>query len=463
MLMSDTGGGHRASAQALRDTFHELYGNRFQVEIVDIWTNHTPWPINRAPRSYSFMVRHSWLWRLNYRFTQPAFIHQPLMTGVGVAASSRLSSAFRRFRPQLVVSVHPLLQHVPLKVLRSLAGRANGDGSGGPRGIARGGSEPPTAPPPFATVVTDFTTCHPTWFHRRVDKCFVATEEALRRAKKRGLSDKQIKRHGLPIRPAFSKEHPPKYEMRRRLGLDPAAPLVMLAGGGEGMGTLELTCDAVQEQLRNAPNGAQVVVICGRNKALVDKLKSKPGYDARDPKVPPRDSAPLTGPPPPSSSSKGCRVYPLGFVNNMDEWMAASDVIVTKAGPGTIAEALCVGLPLILNGRVPCQEEGNVDYVVRNKVGYFLTDPELIANQVWKLLCTPGGLSEVKRMSERAKSFGKPEAVYQIVRDLAALSDTRVTKMNLPRSSRQYARQNSQLGGFDLGGARMLEPVELFS
>lgn len=70
-----------------------------------------------------------------------------------------------------------------------------------------------------------------------------------------------------------------------------------------------------------------------------------------------------------------CRQYPEGmhvvvngFVNNMAEWMSACDTIVTKAGPGTIAESLICGLPLLLNGFVPCQESGNVPFVVENKV-----------------------------------------------------------------------------------------------
>ena len=247
--------------------------------------------------------------------------------------------------------------------------------------------------------------------------------------------------------------------MRRQLGLDPAAPLVMLTGGGEGMGTLETTCDAVESKLKEAPHGAQIVVICGRNKALVDKLKGKPGYDVREAKPPKAGSEPLTQAPP-QNSPAGCRVFVQGFVNNMADWMAASDIIVTKAGPGTIAEALCLGLPLILNGRVPCQEEGNVDYIVRNKVGYFLTQPDLIANQVWKLMSTPAGLSELKNMATRAKSFGKPEAVYQIVRDLAALSDSRVTKFNLPRSSRHAVARASNA---PFAGVRYVEPQQLFA
>lgn len=57
-----------------------------------------------------------------------------------------------------------------------------------------------------------------------------------------------------------------------------------------------------------------------------------------------------------------------GFVDNMPELMSASDAIVTKAGPGTISEALICGLPMVLNAFVPCQEEGNIPYVTENQV-----------------------------------------------------------------------------------------------
>ena len=73
-----------------------------------------------------------------------------------------------------------------------------------------------------------------------------------------------------------------------------------------------------------------------------------------------------------------CRQYPdgmhvvvQGFVTNMAEWMTACDTIVTKAGPGTIAESLICGLPVLLNGFIPCQEAGNVPFVIDNKVIYF--------------------------------------------------------------------------------------------
>jgi 1,2-diacylglycerol 3-beta-galactosyltransferase len=188
--------------------------------------------------------------------------------------------------------------------------------------------------PPFATVVTDLTSCHPTWFHPGVTACFVPTEEVASQARRAGLVASQIIMHGLPIRPAFAAPLPSRPTLRKRLGLAPDGAVVLLVGGGEGMGLLEPTAAALGARL---PPSAQIVVVCGRNAALAARLASK-----RWP----------------------CKMVVKGFVSNMDEWMGASDVVITKAGPGTIAEALIRGVPLMLNGAIPCQEEGNVPFVV---------------------------------------------------------------------------------------------------
>lgn len=188
--------------------------------------------------------------------------------------------------------------------------------------------------PPFATVVTDLTSCHPTWFHRGVDRCFVPTEEVAQLARRAGLTDPQIVQHGLPIRPAFAAPLPPRPALRQRLGLAPQGSVVLLMGGGEGMGLLEPTALALADAL---PESAQIVVVCGRNAALAARLEARQWR---------------------------CRMVVKGFVSDIDEWMGASDVVITKAGPGTIAEALIRGVPLLLNGAIPCQEEGNVPFVV---------------------------------------------------------------------------------------------------
>mmetsp|Transcript_11083 Transcript_11083/g.19268 ORF Transcript_11083/g.19268 Transcript_11083/m.19268 type:complete len:383 (+) Transcript_11083:53-1201(+) len=344
-----------------------------------MWKDHTPPPFKQMPDSYAFLVRHSILWRLSYEITQPKFFHVPYLGFCGLFMRAGMNRAFDTYQPDLVVSVHPLMQHVPIRILhqRVKTGRM--------------------APCNFATVVTDFTTCHNTWFHPSATRCFVPTEYCAMLARQNGMVDQQIIQHGLPIRPTFSRALPSRKALRKSLGLDTHLPTVLLVGGGEGMGALEATVDQLDLQLGSQ---AQVVVICGRNKKLLERLSAKacPG---------------------------GLSILASGFVDNIHEWMGASDVIITKAGPGTIAEALISGLPILLNGNVPCQEEGNIPYVIDNGVGTFETDPVKIAAILKKWLLGDAEDKEAfAKMGARSKELGRPAAVYQIVNDLAELADT---------------------------------------
>lgn len=85
-----------------------------------------------------------------------------------------------------------------------------------------------------------------------------------------GVPESKIVMHGLPIRPAFSLNLPSKAACRKALGMDPAKPAVLVVGGGEGMGPVEKQVKALARELGG---GGQVAVICGRNQALVNKLK----------------------------------------------------------------------------------------------------------------------------------------------------------------------------------------------
>eukprot|EP00240_Pyramimonas_obovata_P005578 CAMPEP_0118934208 /NCGR_PEP_ID=MMETSP1169-20130426/13697_1 /TAXON_ID=36882 /ORGANISM="Pyramimonas obovata, Strain CCMP722" /LENGTH=341 /DNA_ID=CAMNT_0006877085 /DNA_START=146 /DNA_END=1168 /DNA_ORIENTATION=- len=215
VMMSDTGGGHRASAEALSGAFEELYGGKFKVYIVDMWKHHTRWPVCTFGDSYNFMVKHPWMWRFQFRATEPGFVNKPLLGAASAYTRKEMGAAFEKYRPHLVVSVHPLLQNIPLDVIRARV---------------KAKLMPPT---PFATVVTDLTECHPTWFHSKVTACFVPTEVCKKQALSLGLKESQLVMHGLPIRPQFTVKLPPKEKLRAQLGMDTKAPTVLLVGGGE--------------------------------------------------------------------------------------------------------------------------------------------------------------------------------------------------------------------------------------
>lgn len=108
-------------------------------------------------------------------------------------------------------------------------------------------------------------------------------------------------------------------------------------------------------------------------------------------------------------------VKPLGFVTNMAEYMVAADLLLTKAGPGTIAEAASLGLPVLLTSFLPGQEEGNVDFVVEKKFGQYEPDsnPQLIALTVKEWLQNPDLMRD---MSLHARKAGMPDAAEEIVK-----------------------------------------------
>ncbi len=139
ILMSDTGGGHRASAEALRDAFHERYGARFQVEMVDLWIKHTPPPLNQVPKAYRFLVNDvPWLYQFIYGVGQRSEVIDPVMEAAARFLQPFIRRTIDAYGPDLIVSVHPLMQAIPLDVVAWME-----------RAI------------PFVTVVTDLITIPP--------------------------------------------------------------------------------------------------------------------------------------------------------------------------------------------------------------------------------------------------------------------------------------------------------------
>lgn len=377
--MSDTGGGHRASAQALKAGFDELYPGRFHIDIIDVISDHLMWPLNQLPKLYPFLSNDApWMWKALYNSQSSASWGNALNVAGSRLSVGRVRAAFEQYKPDLIISVHPLLQTVSLWAMQEMK-----------RHI------------PFVTVVTDLSTGHPLWFNPGVDACFVASEYTVGLARKAGLRPTQIHLCGLPIRPAFSRGTRPKPELRRVLGMDAALPAVLLIGGGEGVGPVEQIARELGHALGKERSGnqgsplGQLVVICGRNRDLEARLGAGPW------------SLP---------------VVVKGFVDNMPDWMGACDCIVTKAGPGTIAEALISGLPIVLSGYIPGQEEGNLPYVIDNGVGEYNTDPAAIAGIVARWFGPErAGLAE---MSAKAKAMGHPQATFDIVKSITELLDS---------------------------------------
>lgn len=361
ILMSDTGGGHRAAAEAIQEGFEFLYGSRVAVTVVDAWKDYLAWPINRLADTYGWMVNEAlWLWKGLWRLEKhPAFINA-FYGVVYPLVRADLLNLFISRRPDLIVSVHPLLTQFGLQVLER-------------SGLSI----------PFVTVVTDLIQSWHVWYRPSTTLCLVPSHSIARLAVRLGVSPDKVSVVGQPVTLKLSAKVGAKQMLRRRLGLHPERPVILVAGGGEGYGSILEIGGAVANKLKQA----QLIIVAGRNESLRKKL------DEIEWQIP---------------------TVIFGFVKNMPELMQAADVFVTKAGPGSISEAFVAGLPLILFDYIPGQEEANVQYVLQHDAGVYVSSPDKIA----KLLSTwlrPGN-GTLAQMAHNASQLARPDAALTIAR-----------------------------------------------
>lgn len=360
ILTANAGGGHRAAARSLA----EVLEGQAEVSFLSLMDDYAPFPINTWSATYGPWVNYTpWLYRLVYRYGSSR--ERVLMTERAVYPLIRpwMERGMLSVNPDLFISVHPLHTDVPIWVLQEAGRRV-----------------------PFVTVVTDPVTPPVAWFCPEVDLCIVATEEARSVAIGCGLAPHKVSVIGLPIRLAFAElRGRPKTEMRRQLGLAPERPLVLLTGGGAGIGRLRPLALAIAKRLKHHPAAPQMAIIAGRNRELQLLLKA--------------ERWPIP-------------VQVLGFVDNMPEWLAATDLLLTKAGPATIQEAACLGVPVLITDFVPGQETGNVEWVQRHRVGMYEPTTRRIAQMVDELLQPDN--PELAQMAERASRVARPYAATEI-------------------------------------------------
>jgi 1,2-diacylglycerol 3-beta-galactosyltransferase len=359
-LFSDTGGGHRSACEAIIEALDLEFPNRLTMEMVDVFREYAPPPLNRVPEFYPPLIKMQDVWKLGYHISDGRS-GQRFVSNMFWPYVRRASHRLVHDRPaDLYVSVHPLLNTPVRRVTQKI-------------GV------------PFMTVITDMVSVHAFWFDRQADLIITPTEVARQRGLELGINPEQLRVIGMPVADKFCRPPTDRQMLRERLGWQAEIPVIILVGGGEGMGPLGETAQAINE----ARLPIQLVIIAGRNRKLKADLEN------RDWNMP---------------------VYIYGFVTEMQDFMQAGDILVTKAGPGTISEAFISGLPIILYSRLPGQEDGNVTYVVNEGAGIWAPQPALVVNALREWLDHP---EERQEAVDVCKRLARPQASRQIARLLA--------------------------------------------
>jgi 1,2-diacylglycerol 3-beta-galactosyltransferase len=352
---SDTGGGHRSAAEAIIEAIRLEYKDKVTTAMVDFFKDFAPPPFNYAPEMYPYMVKAPRLWSAGFHATDGRARARMITATMWPLARRAARSLVRSYPADLIVTVHPFANSFALRALGNIH-------------------------PPFITVVTDMVTTHALWYDKRSDLILVPTENARQRAIRYNMPPEKVHVVGLPVADRYCQPKGGKSTLRKKLGWPQGKPIVLMVGGGEGMGPLARTAREIDA------SGLDIglVIVCGRNQTLKANLEAQKWENAT-------------------------MIY--GFTREMPDLMRASNFIVTKAGPGTIAEALNAELPIILYAKLPGQEDGNVTFVQEEGAGVWAPTPQEVVRALTRWISRP---EERQKVIENCRRAGKPEAARTI-------------------------------------------------
>jgi 1,2-diacylglycerol 3-beta-galactosyltransferase len=369
-LISDTGGGHRAGAQAVGAALDEIDGpTRFEWRIDDIAT-HCTFPLSKLGPAYSAALRYAPpIYGALYHVTNGRRRYKTIVRFCEPLYRERLREVFTQYQPDVIVSVHPLLNHAALRA-RADAGMQH---------------------IPIVTVITDLGRVHEGWLLPEADLTVVPAREVYQRAIERGVPPERLRLLGHPIHPRFEDVSGSKAEIRKKLGLPEDATIALLMAGGEGGGKLLPTTLG----LAKAGLDFHLVVVTGRNAALKAKLE---------------ELAPSLPTP----------MMVLGFRHDVPELMRAADLLVTKAGPGTIAEASVAEVPVVVYDYVPGQERGNLDYVRTNGIGVVALSTAEVISSVARIVHNQERLAKMRSQQTAIAPRGSSRRIAELIAQIAA-------------------------------------------
>ncbi|BGE82867.1 diglucosyl diacylglycerol synthase [Staphylococcus petrasii] len=243
---------------------------------------------------------------------------------------------------------------------------------------------------PIATVMTDYR-LQKNWITPNSHRYYVATEDTKKDFMNVGIPASDIKVTGIPISDKFE-EDIDKEAWLTQHHLDPEKPTILMSAGAFGVSKgFEYMIENILEK---SPH-SQIVMVCGRSKALKRNLELQfKSYD---------------------------NVLILGYTKHMNEWMASSQLMITKPGGITISEGLTRSLPMIFLNPAPGQELENAHYFQEKGYGKIANTPEEAIEVVADLTNHEDTL---KAMSEKMTNEKVDYSTYRLCTDLLNILDS---------------------------------------
>lgn len=368
ILTSDSGFGHRASANAIAKALALRHPSEAVSYVVNpIFEESAYRFLQKAEENYDSNVKnHPSMYRFAYEVSDAPTIKAVIEGTLTLALNKTLQKLIKEIHPNAIISTNQMF-NAPVRAVLNFMDLEI----------------------PFFTVVTDLAEVHSLWFTEGPDRFYVASERVRERALANGVTPQSIYISGIPVDPAFSNTELSRTALRQKLGLDPHLTTLLVVGSKRVSGIYEHL-----EALEKSDQPFQVAVIAGGDSKLYDKLI------ARSWRFPVRIE---------------------NYVANIPEWMQSSDLLITKAGGLILSEGLAAGLPIILIDFLPGQEESNVDFLLDNGTGIVAESPADLTQLMDTWLADQQHL--LTTMAAKARQVGHPSSALVIADDLWQATD----------------------------------------
>lgn len=253
-------------------------------------------------------------------------------------------------------------------------------------------------------IITDYS-LHPFWEYTDMDYFVAANELMVPSMVKRGIPKEKILATGIPIDPKFARQMP-KQEAREKLGLEQDKQTILMSAGGMGFAGLTSAAQEIDKL-----EDIQMVAVCGSNKMLEKKLQ---GISFRN------------------------TMHVLGFVDNMDEYMDAADIVVSKPGGLSTSETIAKQKPLLLTDPMPGVENMNHAFLLNNSLAVHANEYQPLSEVILQMRANPYKEEEMKAAQAR---WGKKESAKSLGDFLAGV-DTAATQEIWEHTGEQKAEQD---------------------
>jgi UDP-N-acetylglucosamine:LPS N-acetylglucosamine transferase len=359
ILTADAGFGHRSAALAVKDALQDKYADQMSVEVVNpLDEPTTPNFLRDTQADYDKYLHYvPDLYAFGYEATDNLIPTALLERTIGVLLVDTMREVFSKFKPDVVLSVYPWYQSA---ISTLYTGRKN--------------------KVPHFTVVTDLSTVHRMWFHKKVTGCLVPNTLVAELGMSYGMPLEKIIITGIPVSPAITKEKREKNEIRKELGWQPDLPTILAVGSKR----VERLIDSLNV-INHFGAPIQVAVVCGKDENLFRELTHFEWH------IP---------------------AYIYEYSDQVPTLMKASDLMLCKAGGLIVTESLASGLPMMLTEIIPGQETGNAEYVTAYGAADMAESPIAILECLHHLMKDDQAL--LKKRAANARFLGQPESAYAV-------------------------------------------------